>query len=77
MNNGSTPLRHRKTAEDYRKEEKIKNIVLVIVIAMISIGGVLNLLGWSGIGLPYTVDAGIILGSIGLGLGLIAGKILN
>lgn len=68
---------NRKTPDDYRKERKIKNVVLVIVIAMISVGALLNLLAWSGIGRPYTIDAGIWIGSVGVGLGWLAGKILN
>lgn len=58
------------------KERKIKNVVLVIVIAMISVGALLNLLAWNGIGRPYTIDAGIWIGSVGVGLGWLAGKIL-
>lgn len=68
---------NRKTPDDYRKERQIKNVVLVIVITMISIGAILNLMAWSGLGRPYTIDAGIWIGSLGVGLGWFAGKILN
>ncbi|HBO7965349.1 hypothetical protein [Pseudomonas sp. On1] len=71
--NRSTP----KSADDYRKERNIKNVVLVIVIAMISFGVILNLLAWSDIGRPYTTEAGIWIGSLGIGIGWFAGKVLN
>ena len=67
----------RTTPEEFRKKEKIKNVFLVIVISMITIGAIFNLLAWNGIGLPYTTDIGIYVGSIGIGLGWLGGKILN
>jgi len=44
---------------------------------MISFGVILNLLAWSDIGRPYTTEAGIWIGSLGIGIGWFAGKVLN
>ncbi|MFJ2456615.1 hypothetical protein ACIOWK_33775 [Pseudomonas protegens] len=66
-----------KAADVYRKQLQIKNIVMVVVIVMISLSAILTLLAWSGIGAPYTTEAGIWIGSLGVGIGWFAGKVLN